>query len=235
MKSLIIILALLIAPLAHAQSIDLLWSANTYKPPFYQGHTLATPNSLVKVVAVVNGVNVDPSTLDYRWQKNGQTLSNSSGVGKGTLTTSAELSGQEHTISVQVSNTSKSLDLKREVKIRSLQPQIVLYQDAPLTGVDYSRALGSELDLMAPEIRLLAEPYFFPEDDVGDRRLSYTWKLNDQPVIPDSSDNRLISFTAPEGATGASVISLEAKSLNNILQRAKRELKIKFGVNNFDF
>ena len=57
MKKLIFLLFLL-APLAHAQSVptlDLLWSADTYKPPFYQGHTLATPNSTVKVRAIISG------------------------------------------------------------------------------------------------------------------------------------------------------------------------------------
>jgi hypothetical protein len=196
---------------------------------------VATANSRVRVVAIVSGVNIDPNTLNYRWQNNGQELSKSSGVGKNTLEISADLSGKENVISVQVTNDTQTINLTQTIREKTGTPRVVFYQDTPLTGVNYQRAIGGELNLSAPEIRLLAEPYFFPQADVQDKRITYNWRLNGQTVAPDSGDNRFISFTAPEGITGASAISLSAQSLNNIFQKNAREFRINFGVSNFDF
>lgn len=239
MKFLVLVfVGLTLAPGAAAQTtpaVDLVWTADTYKPPLYRGHTLATPQSQIKVTAIVSWPNQDENKLTYRWQQNGQNLTRASGLRKNTLSFSAGRAGEVNRVTVMVSSPGGATETSAPLQIRTVDPSLSFYQDEPGLGVNYGLAIGANLTLLQPEIRLVAEPYFFPGADVEGGKIDYRWRLNDQNIVPDSADNRLITFAAPAGASGESIIALAAESLNNVFQEAAREFKIIFGAANFNF
>ncbi len=223
---------ILTAPGAQAQSapsVDLLWSASTYKPAFYLGHSQATPQSTVRVVALAAWPGVSPEQLEYRWQRDGQAVPKSSGLGQSTLSFTAGQARERHQVQVLVTAPGKTGSANRLVEILVVNPVISIYEDDPLLGINYHRALGTSLTLTQPEINLAAEPYFFNNVDVQTGKIDYRWTLNDQKVVPSPVDNRLITFAAPSGISGESIIKLTTESLNNLFQTAKREFRINFG------
>lgn len=231
MRTLITAIAILLglATLASAQAVDLLWSANTYTPPFYRGHTRATAGSQVKVAALVIWPGKVSGNLNFSWQKDGQALLKSSGQGKNVLTFNAGTVGEITKVAVIVSDNF-GVKKQQAIDIAITNPLVIVYQDDALLGVNYGRAVGDILALSQPEINLLAEPYFFTATDVRDQKITYDWKLNDQKVVPNAADNRLVTFAAPSGTAGENTVTLALKNLNNVFQDARREFKIKFGA-----
>lgn len=210
-------------------SVDLLWSANTYAPFFYLGHSVATPQSQIKVVAVTNWPGNTVADLNFRWQKNGQNLVPASGDGRDVLTFRAGNAGETNRVAVRVSD-SQGFTQDRVVEIPVRAPSVSVYTDEPLLGVNYGQAVSGNITLAQPEISLVAEPYFFPKTDVTNQKIEYDWQLNSQKVVPNPNDNRQVTFVAPSGTKGENSVSLEVKSLENLFQKAKREFKILFGL-----
>jgi len=67
--------------------VDLLWESNSTVPPFYEGKALASKQSVIKIVAVpniidLNGKKISSKNLVYRWKKDWQVLGSLSGFGK---------------------------------------------------------------------------------------------------------------------------------------------------------
>lgn len=234
MKNLIVIIfGLALSLTTYAQSVpsvDLLWSANTYKPPLYGGHSHATPRSEVRVVALVAGTNTNPAQLDYRWQRDGQTLSNLSGPGRQSLTFTAGQAGENHQVQVLIAGLGEAGTITKSISIPVVTPVLSIYEDDSLLGVNYGRAIGSSLTLNQPEINLIAEPYFFSNADTQAGKMDYRWSLNGQRVVPHPTNNRLITFAAPSGASGENSITLVVDNLNNAFQTARRGFQISFGL-----
>src|SRR5579872_1392699 len=59
-------------------SIDLIWEADTYVPPFFKGKPLFTDQSTITFIALPhmlrNGVEVNPANLIYKWSENDTVL-----------------------------------------------------------------------------------------------------------------------------------------------------------------
>lgn len=217
-------------------SVNLIWSADTYSPPFYPGHSVATPQSRIKVFAFVDNPTQASPDLDYTWRRNGQLLLKSSGIGQDVLMFNAGKAGETERVSVTVSDSTQTIKQEKTVTIPVTNPSISIYQNELLTGVNYAQAINENLFLGQPEINLFAEPYFFPKTDVLGGKIDYRWRLNDQRVVPDQADSRIITFAAPSGTTGKNTITINAESLNTVFQAAKKQFEITFGgTQNFNF
>jgi hypothetical protein len=94
-------------PLTSA-NVDLIWEADSYTPPFYQGKALLSQYETVKVVAVPHlgkdSSTLSPTNLIYTWEKDGRVIGNLSGYGKNTLIIDSSLTLKASTINVTVSN-----------------------------------------------------------------------------------------------------------------------------------
>ena len=82
-------------------SVDVLWSAYSYTPPFYKGKALAPSRGSVVLVALPqlvtrNGSPIEPKNIIYTWSRRGVILGKSSGLGKNQVVLRAEpaLSGR---------------------------------------------------------------------------------------------------------------------------------------------
>lgn len=234
-----LLLPLLAAAAAPVTEIDLLWEADTYTPPFYRGHSQTTPKSTVLVVAVpdfrtAGGKRLKTEELKFEWVKDLKVISTASGLGKNILRFTAEGSGANQ-ITVAVSWPKGELKVEKSLTVAITAPKLVLFEDDPLTGITYHRAVSQELNLAKPEITLVAEPFFFDQAAVGAKKIDYDWRLNGRKIVSQPMDQRLATFAVPEGGQGENIIEVLAKNTGNVLQSARRRLIIKFNQLGFDF
>ncbi len=73
------------------EDLDIIWQANSYVPPFYEGKALFPPVGTVSFVAMPgfidsNGNPVNPKKLIYTWSQDTTVLGDKSGYGKNVLT-----------------------------------------------------------------------------------------------------------------------------------------------------
>lgn len=212
---------------AQAGTVDLLWSADTYTPPFYRGRALPTAHSQVTVVAMPNFGAVE--NLNFTWTKDGRNIGSASGRGKNVLVYTSDAAGVANDIRVSVDDTDAQLVLP------VVAPRLVIYESDALQGINYEQSVDANYNLVAPEATFLAEPYYFSRASVEDNRVEFDWRLNGKKVITDLSDQRLATFAAPEEGSGENTITIGAKNLANTLQLASAKFLIKFNQQDFSF
>lgn len=211
--------------------VALVWEADTYTPPFYRGKALHSYNGSFKVVAIpelysTTRTRLDPAGLIYTWRKNGEIQPQASGYGKSTFTTSQTSYLREgESISVEVSAPNDSLVATANILVIPTVPRLVFYEDSPLYGVIYEKALTGRVALKNEEITVSAEPFFFSVPSALSGILSYDWKLNNE-ALTDLSGQRAITLRKTTGATGSAVLSLTSQSSAKVLQGGRSALTI---------
>jgi hypothetical protein len=203
--------------------VDILWEALNYTPVYYKGKALPASGSLIKVTAMPSFPG-SSSGLVYEWQIDYKNKPDISGTGKNSFVfTSADVSGINK-IGVTVSNYSKSVAAQKSIEIEIREPKLVFYEEGPLEGTKYNRALTGDLLLNQDQVIIKAEPYFFSKGDL--KELSYEWLMNSKKVSPEGSPN-VISLKKGE-ASGRSLVDLTISNTINILQYAENKLGINY-------
>src|SRR3989344_5089218 len=126
--------------------VELIWEARTYTPAHYRGKALASSQASVRIVAfpeiVVSGSKVSPTSLIYQWRRDGKPLLDKSGYGRRSLEiTGAKLFGQA-LIEVTVSTRDGKVNAQGVTLVKVVDPQIRFYQQNPLSGTLFEKALG---------------------------------------------------------------------------------------------
>ena len=211
-------------------SVDVVWEANSYVPPFYRGKALHPKQGSLKVVAmpefVKNGVRISPQNLVYQWSNGITVYQDQSGYGKNVVTLDGSLLGRQEQISVLVTDPVNNLVAQGLVDITPVDPEIVFYQNDPYYGLIFDSAVANQFDLKTDEMQILAAPYYFTKESAG--LLKYDWMLNGTS-IPDLADSQTAIFRKPEDKMGGqSLVSLRVENMNRILQQADGSLQINF-------
>jgi len=210
-------------------SVDLVWEANSYVPPFYKGKALHPTQGSLKVVAIPeiikNGKKANPQNLVYKWSNGINVYQNQNGYGKNYIIFSGSLIGIEEKISVLVTDPISGLSTHGYINIYPTDPEIVFYENSPYYGHIFDSAIASSFNLKTGEVQILATPYYFTKETRD--LLKYEWKLNNQ-LIPSLSGSRTAIFKKPENQKGQSVISLQIENTNRILQQASNNLIMNF-------
>lgn len=212
--------------------IDLIWQANTYTPPFYNGKALPTAGSSVSVTAfpqfvTEDGATVSPNNLIYQWEKNSDPLQEISGRGEKTATVSL-LPNRETVVEVTVSSIDGILSGTERISLRPREPQLLIYEDNPLLGTLFNGALGETFSLIGGETRFIAYPYFISTRSRGATHLEYVWKLDNDIVTP-GDDVGSITVNHSGGGSGNAIISLSLQNTRDFLQQAAKQFTITFG------
>lgn len=212
-------------------TVDLIWQADSYVPPFYKGKALFSHQSNIKVVATPNiftkdGVLIPTSKLIYRWKLAKEFVSDVSGVGKNIVTFSDTIPVDEKEISVEVSTADASVKTVGQIFVRSVGTSPVLYQDTPLTGISYEKALPDSLTLADSEMKLVIEPYFFSVKSRDSNSLYYTWSLNGK-TVPDVTRSSIV-FKVPEAEQGSAQVNVELRQPSKVFQTNASRLLINF-------
>jgi len=153
--------------------LDLLWEALTSTPFNYKGKALTSSESLIKVSAIPNFGGISASRLFYEWQLNNKKMLKASGLGKDTFTFQSSKVFNIDSVKVIVSDMNKESVISKRIRIKINEPKLIFYEEHPLKGPLYEKALGTELNLLNNELALRAEPYFFSKVN-----LLYDWKMN---------------------------------------------------------
>jgi hypothetical protein len=207
--------------------VDLLWETPGYTPPQYRGKVLPVSQSLIKVVAVPQGIKTAASRLIYEWKHNGKNLPVSSGLAKSVFTFYGGETGEE-SIEVHVSTSDESAVAVNSVLIKINKPKILFYENLPFEGPQYQKELGGSFTLAKNELALRAEPYFFSKRAL--QKFSYEWQINNKQIEKGQKPN-LINLALPEGTIkGISLVKLSMSNPLNILEMAEKELQINFNL-----
>lgn len=209
--------------------IDFMWEADTYTPPFYKGKAMITSGSNVKVSAVPRFVNSDGSVVPtnsivFIWKKENAPIAGSSGVGRNTITIPAPVPFWESDIEVEASSVGGSFKATKRVDLLLVRPEVVFYEESPLDGVKYERALSGNFNLSGQEVAIRAVPFFFSRTALRRGDVVPSWSLNGATV--DESSLRIVLRN--EGSAGASRIGLSLRHATNSYQQRNGEFTVNF-------
>lgn len=205
-----------------AADVDILWEALNYTPLAYRGKALPVSGSLIKVTAVPYFPG--SSGLIYEWQIDYKNMPDISGTGKNSFVFKSADIYNKNKIGLTVSNYDRSIVAKKSVDIEIGAPKIIFYEENPLEGTKYNKALKGNVQLEQDEIIVRVEPYFFSTKDL--KKLSYEWLMNEKKVIPEEFSN-IFSLRKGE-SSGRSLINVKINNPANILQYADSSLEINY-------
>ena len=206
--------------------VELVWQANNYTPYWYKGKAQSTSEAEIVVSALVRmtnskGEEIPSDSLVYQWKVDSKNLNSFSGVGKNSITFRGGKRGETNKVSVTVSNADNSLTTSAQTTIQINDPEIVFYEDRPLVGVVWQKALGAEAGIVDRMI-IRAEPFFFSDKD----KLHFVWNLNGDQTKPDETNpSRIMLQTASKNIS--SRIGLLLSHPSKLLQEASQNLIIK--------
>jgi hypothetical protein len=217
--------------------VDLIYEANTYTHPLYKGKKLFTSESTLRFIALPNfvdqlGNKIDDSNLIYTWKVN-DVVQNTSGFGKNIFVRQGTLIERPVIVSVEVSDLKSNFRASKRMQIRSQAPEIILYENNPLLGVVYEKAIQGEFLLERPQVDFEGVPYFFSVPNKEDTSLKWRWAINGFPQQTKLSTENFIVLKNAQNEDGRAIITAQVEHVNNILQTAKNRFDLNFKkVNN---
>jgi hypothetical protein len=214
-------------------AVDLIAEPMSYVPPFYKGKPYFTNQGLVKIVAVpdvmVNGKKASSQDLNFIWTSNDLRLDDSSGKDKDSIVVQGTMPIRDVDMSVQVYDNAGNLLAKNSKLVLLRDPQILFYEDSPLYGILYNKAIFGSYDLgNKEEVTIDAEPLSFVFLKNTSSDANYSWSVNGNSVTPNLKINEIL-LKQTTNAAGTASISLNLKNNSKILQYASGGFNISFG------
>ncbi len=209
-----------------AADVDLLWETSSYIPPQYQGKALPISGSKIKITAIPWGMEIADSKLIYEWNLNNKNILDQSGTGKKTITiTTSDLGNDKDVIKLKVSTPSADISAEKTISIKINEPKILFYEESPLEGPLYQKALNGSFSLQNPELSIRAEPYFFSRGTLSS--LIKKWAINSKEVEISKKPN-IINLSIQEKTKGTSLVKLSLTNPINIYEFAQKLIQINF-------
>ena len=201
--------------------VDILWQAKTYTPPFYKGKALYTPESEVVFVAQPNIITptgkVDPTNAVYTWKKDYEVDGDNSGFGKNTYDFKGPIILNPVMIQAEVyAAANEGFKGQNGYKLTNVFPVALAYEDDPIYGIFYNRAVRSQYHLGAQEVKFSVSPYFFSTPDKNSL-LSYSWNLDNSALDIPTFQNSVI-FRRTDSLQGQSQIDVSVSEDSKMLQ-----------------
>ncbi len=217
-------------------SVDLLWQTDSYIPPFYKGKPLYSYQNKITFIAVPHlmgafGTEIGAKNLIYTWTINGSVDAANSGAGVNTYSLVGSIIARPLDVQVEVTSPSSAGVGDAEVVVAPIDPQVVLYENNPLYGIQFQNALQNNVTLSgSQEITVAGVPFFFGALSDTAPELTYTWKINGSQIQDDGRETSQV-FRQTSGTSGASNISLSVGDTAKILQTASNNFNLEFGTN----
>ncbi len=203
--------------------VDILWQADTYTPPFYKGKALFTPESSVTVTALPNislkGTKISPSDVVYKWKVNYDLDNDASGFGKNSYLFKGPIILKDQLIGAYVyAASTPEVQGNNQVNLVNSYPQAVLYEDNPLLGILFNKAISGSFNIEGNEVKIGAFPYYFSTKTKNDK-VNYKWTLDDNTLdMPDFQNSTIFKRTDSEDGEGYMHVLIGNSS--HILQQA---------------
>lgn len=198
-------------------SIDLLWEADSYIPPFYKGRAVPGSGSSIRALAIPHfidgsGNGVPSSNIDFTWSVNGAVDRSQSGLGESSATFPAAILYGNDVVTVVARTVDGSLSGEASATVETQAPQLALYEDSPLFGVLYYKPVSQTSLASESETTFAAVPYFANARSANDPSLSYQWAVNGSNVASDSQDPSEITISAQSSDTADVTLSISDPS-----------------------
>ena len=211
--------------------VDLLWQADSYVPPFYKGRALAGPGSVIRVQAIPrlkqSGSFIPEKDVMYTWYRNNTRL-NSSGTGKSRATIQGPDLFGAATIAVVAESRDGLVRATASATIVGVDSIPGLYENHPLFGILYHRAVLGDVSTLETEEKVIAVSYFAPVDSLNDPSLAYDWRVNGGAIAPDSQEPQTLTIRA-NNYSGPATIDLSVTSTADVFFRATGSWRLVFG------
>jgi hypothetical protein len=208
--------------------LQLLWRSESYAPPFFKGRKLAGGNATIHAAALTsfikNGIRVPDADIIYTWYRNNSVLANASGRGKFRATLQGPAGGTD-VLRVIAETADRSQRAEASASIVAHDPHLVLYENHPLFGILYHRAIVGDVNTIERELRVTAVPYFARASEP--RTLSYEWVVNDVNIEPSTDTPETLTLTTRD-YTGPADIELTAMNPADIFMRSVGRWRILF-------
>lgn len=209
--------------------LTILWEANTYTPPFYKGKALLTAQASVKAVAIpdnTDGQNaLSAGNFVYIWTKDNKKVSEASGYGRNSFVFTAPKPYGSAKVSVKASSVDTDINSETRVNLSLSKPFILFYEKNLLVGTLYSRSLSAETTLNKKDYTIVAEPYFFSNEDGTTATLEYDWMINGKST---QNYGRSITLRNDTGEKGESAVSLSMRGIKQTFQNASNGIVVRF-------
>lgn len=194
-------------------------------PPLYPGKASVALEGRVRVVAVANlasanGSALDPSRLAYTWTVDDVRLANSSGISKDAIMVASPMQYRASDVSVAVMSSDGSLVGGASLTLTAVEPFVRIYENDPLLGIRYDRALSGSYAIGGAESALYAAPFALPTSR-GAPLL--TWFLNGAKAQTGNS----ITLRPSGKGEGSASLSLTASA--GTYATASTNLSLSFG------
>ena len=194
-------------------------------PLLYPGKPLVPIDGSVRVVAMANlrdanGKVSNPLTNSYSWSVDGMQIMNASGIGKESVIVASPLQYRSRSVSVVVSSSDSGLVGGADLSLVASEPLVRIYENDPLLGIIFERALSGNYSINGTEDTLYAAPFYMP---LTKGTPLIQWFLNGNPAQSGNS----ITLRPSGSGKGSASLSLVASAGGSA--RATMKLPVLFG------
>lgn len=210
--------------------ISLISEAKTFVPLFYKGKASFAEESDVRVSAFPNFVDKNGNTIPrenliYKWTRDDRPVPEVSGYGMSSYLFTGAFSGNTEYIGVTVSSQDGLLQGEGSLSIKPTKPLLLFYENNPLFGILYNKAITSGFTMKEKETSFTAVPYGLTR--TGNNDVTFHWTINGAPTqINQNGDT--ITVRNDSGASGNSLIGLSIENPKKIFQAVKENFSIVF-------
>lgn len=218
--------------------VDLLWHADSYAPPYFRGRVFAGAGSTIRAQAIVRFVNADKTVVAennivYQWYVDSTQIA--TGRGRSSVSLPAPTIFGNATLTVIATSVDGIYRGQASTRIASTDPVLELYENHPLFGILYHRALVGSATTLEREQKVTAIPYFAHISDLNDSDLVYAWNAEGLALQADTEHPETLTVTT-SGYAGPVDISLSLTSMQNWFLKAEGSWELIFaeGTTIFD-
>lgn len=217
--------------------VDLIYEAQTFTPPFYDGKAYFSRESNVNIVAMpqvldASGNYVSPSNLSYKWYLDGSVVQDQSGYGKQVFKYQGKVLSKSFRIGVDISTITEGSVANSTIAINPVTPEVSIYEKSPTLGTLYNNAISSSFSINTPEVEFEAVPYFFDKNLVSNLSTVYGWKLNGTKTNAPNINS--LVFRNEKNEKGKATIGIDVSN-STMLQRVSKSFSLIFGETKNEF
>jgi hypothetical protein len=211
-------------------SLEVLWEADTYVPPFYKGKALPSSQSSVRVIAMPRFVEqntvINPNSVVYVWKKGYFKDQDGSGFGKNAFVYKTGYTFNDDEITVSATTQNGSISIAKKIPIHVYEPKILFFENKPLESIRYENALMDVFNYVENEVTLHAVPFFFSISDMKNNTASFIWKLDGKTLETDPENKSEFTLRKPEKGSGRYQLKLDVNNLGYDLQTSSKNLTL---------
>ena len=213
--------------------VDLIFEAVSYTPPFYKGKNLNPKQGTVVVVAFPeifnqNGKKLTTNEIVFTWEKDGVIQGNYSGLGKNYFVFTGTIPVRDVRVSVTATSIDKKITADNSINITNTSPKIIFYEENPVYGIMFNKAIKNSVRMIADEFKVKAFPYFMSVGYTQSPDLNYKWSIDGKNTLGLETDKSAMLFRQDKPGSGIANIGLKIENSNRIFQFTENRFNINF-------